>query len=421
MTAPVGMPEGPMFPLRTVVLGTFVPTIFFELGVGAVIPIIVATATNIGFSLSGAAFLVTVLAIGQILMDVPAGAIAGRVGDRAAMLAASVVAIIGLILAGLATNPPMLVIAVLLIGGASSSYFLARQSYLTEITHPLRRARVMSTLGGIHRVGYFIGPFAGAGVIYLAGLRAVYVLAIVSTLIAMIFVAAFGHEKGAEVPTMKQRLAAATTKPAVSMRQIVTQHWPVFSTLGIAVLLIGAVRAARVNVLPLWTEHLGISPETTSLVFGIANAADMLLFYPAGKLMDSRGRLWVGIPAMIIMGASLVALPFTTSVLAVSIVAIILGLGNGISSGILMTLGADVAPSEGRSQFLGVWRLFSDFGGVAGPAILAGGALLGSLAGGIWGMGGISTLSCLAQARWVPKWSVHASRSTRRAAGLLED
>ncbi len=420
MTRDIGLPTGPMFPMRTVVLGTFVPTIFFELGAGAVIPIIVATATDVGFSLGGAAFLVTVLAIGQILMDVPAGAIAARVGDRAAMLAASVVAILGFIGAGLATNPVLLICSVLLIGGASSSYFLARQSYLTEITHPLRRARVMSTLGGIHRVGYFIGPFAGAAVINLSSLHAVYALAVISTLIAMIFVAVFGSEKGVKTPGMRQRLAAVKDKPAVPMTEIFRKFWPVFSTLGIAVLLIGSVRAARINVLPLWTEHLGISPETTSIVFGIANAADMLLFYPAGKLMDTMGRLWVGIPAMIIMGGALIALPFTTTVISVSIVAIILGLGNGISSGILMTLGADVAPSEGRSQFLGVWRLFSDFGGVLGPAILTGGAFLGSLAAGIWVMGGMSVVSSAAQAKWVPRWSVHASRGTRRAAGLLD-
>ena len=420
MTRDIGLPTGPMFPMRTVVLGTFVPTIFFELGAGAVIPIIVATATDVGFSLGGAAFLVTVLAIGQILMDVPAGAIAARVGDRAAMLAASVVAILGFIGAGLATNPVLLICSVLLIGGASSSYFLARQSYLTEITHPLRRARVMSTLGGIHRVGYFIGPFAGAAVIKLSSLHAVYALAVISTLIAMIFVAVFGSEKGVKAPGMRQRLAAVKDKPAVPMTEIFRKFWPVFSTLGIAVLLIGSVRAARINVLPLWTEHLGISPETTSIVFGIANAADMLLFYPAGKLMDTMGRLWVGIPAMIIMGGALIALPFTTTVISVSIVAIILGLGNGISSGILMTLGADVAPSEGRSQFLGVWRLFSDFGGVLGPAILTGGAFLGSLAAGIWVMGGMSVVSSAAQAKWVPRWSVHASRGTRRAAGLLD-
>ena len=36
------MPSGPMFPVRSVLIGTFVPTVLFEMGVGAVMPIIPA-------------------------------------------------------------------------------------------------------------------------------------------------------------------------------------------------------------------------------------------------------------------------------------------------------------------------------------------------------------------------------------------
>ena len=79
-------------------------------------------------------------------------------------------------------------------------------------------------------------------------------------------------------------------------------HRQVLLTLGIAVLMVGAVRGSRQTVLPLWSEHLGLSPATTSIVFGISGAADMLLFYPAGLLMDRRGRLWTAVPSMLVLG-----------------------------------------------------------------------------------------------------------------------
>lgn len=410
-------PSGPMFPRRTVVWGTFVPTILFETGMGAVLPVIVATATSVGMGLDGAALLVTVVALGQILADIPAGAIAARIGDRAAMVLASFIAMIGFAGIGLAHSPVGLVLFVLLLGGASASYFLARQSYLTDITHPLRRARVMSTLGGVHRVGLFFGPFIGAGVIAVWGLRSVYLLAIFTCLAALVFVLAFGAEPGQERTAWREKFVAARER---TLRQTLHEYWPVLRTLGVAILLIGAIRGARTNVLPLWAEHLGISPEATSVIFGIANAADMLLFYPAGKIMDSFGRLWIGVPAMIIMGASFAVIPFTSTYFTLSIVAVILGFGNGISSGILMTLGADVAPCTGRAQFLGVWRLFSDAGSVLGPAVLTAGAALGSLAAGIWTMAALGAAAVGAQLRWVPRWSPHANRTTRRRAGLIE-
>ena len=56
------------------------------------------------------------------------------------------------------------------------------------------------------------------------------------------------------------------------------------------------IRAARQVVLPLWGQHLGLSPAAISVIFGISGAIDMLLFYPAGKVMDRFGRAWVADP-----------------------------------------------------------------------------------------------------------------------------
>ena len=53
------------------------------------------------------------------------------------------------------------------------------------------------------------------------------------------------------------------------------------------------------------------------------------------------------------------------------------GFGNGIGSGTMMTLGADLAPRQSVGEFLGIWNLIGDFGSSAGP--LAIGVVAGSL------------------------------------------
>lgn len=404
-----------MFPVRSVVLGAFVPSLVFEIGIGAMLPIVPLTATGLGASIAVAGFMASLLPIGQLLSDVPAGALSARVGDRGAMLLAGVVAALGFVGCALAPNLGLLGLSVLVIGAANAVFNLARHAYLTEITPPLRRARVLSTLAGVHRIGLFIGPFAGAAVIHGADLRAGYWLALGTSLVATAVIAAVRPERsdGAGAPPPRD------APPRRSMRSVLVEHRQVFATLGVAVLLVGAVRGARQTVLPLWGEHIGLDPAVTSLVFGIAGAADMLLFYPAGKVMDSFGRLWIGVPAMLTMGVAMVLLPLTTTVGAATWVAVLLGLGNGMSSGILMTLGADTAPPGERAQFLGIWRVFQDGGSALGPLVVSGGAALGSLAAGIWVMAGGSGLATAALARWVPRWSVHANRTTRRRAGLI--
>ena len=116
----------------------------------------------------------------------------------------------------------------------------------------------------------------------------------------------------------------------------------------------GSVRATRQTVLPLWAEHLGQSPSSTSVVFGIAGPVDTLTFYPSGQIMDRAGRLWIAVPSMLVLGPAQAALPLMHGLAALTVVGMLMGFGNGIGSGILIRLGADVAPPKTRSQFLGV-------------------------------------------------------------------
>jgi len=48
----------------------------------------------------------------------------------------------------------------------------------------------------------------------------------------------------------------------------------------------------------------------------------------------------------------------------------LMGFGNGLGSGSMMTLGADLAPKELIGEFLGLWRLIGDAGSSAGPIIV---------------------------------------------------
>jgi MFS family permease len=416
-TPAVPSPPGPSVPappsvpatggLRRALVGIYAPTLVFSVGTGAVVPVIALRAVELGADLALAGLVVALLGVGQIVGDVPAGALAARVGDRHAMLLASGLSVVAFVACALASELWMLAGAIVVVGAAGSVFGLARQAYLTEVTPVHARARALSTLGGVNRIGAFAGPFLGAGIVHLTDLRGVFWLAVLTTTVAGLVVAL--------VPDVGDH-ADRPARARVPLRVVARDHAHVFATLGLAVLAVGAVRAGRQVVLPLWTEHLGLSPATTSLVFGISGAVDMLLFYPAGRVMDRRGRLWVAIPSMVVLGLSILALPWTTTLAGVTAVAMVMGLGNGIGSGILMTLGADVAPAAVRAQFLGIWRLFSDAGGAAGPLLVSAGAAVGTLAGGVSAMGATGLVAAAGLARWVPRWSEHANARTRQAA-----
>ncbi|QAY68880.1 MFS transporter [Xylanimonas protaetiae] len=419
----------PLFPFRTVVLGAFVPAFLFDVGVGALLPVIAPTATDLGSSLAVAGVVAALLPIGTIAADLPAGALAAKVGDRVAMVIAGVVGAVAFALAALAASLVVLAGAVLVLGAAEAVFNLARHSYLTEITPPLKRARVMSTLGGVHRIGQFVGPFAGALVIDRVGLHGAYWLAAVAAVAATVTVVLVRDDIPTPVPARAVVASAVVASsggtssggdaPRATLGSVLRDHRALFTTLGVACLLIGAVRGARQTVIPLWGEHLGLDPAVASVIFGVAGGVDMLLFYPAGKVMDRMGRNWIAIPSMLLMGVALVLLPFTGGATSLAVVGMALGFGNGIGSGILMTLGSDASPAHGRAQFLGLWRVLQDTGSAVGPLVVSAGAALGSLAAGIWATAALAPTAAAALARWVPRWTVHANRTTRRAAGIV--
>jgi MFS family permease len=390
--------------LRSFGLGVYLPSLLYGIGQGAIAPIVALSALDLGASVGMASLVVGLAGLGQLVGDLPAGALAGRVGERKAMLAAAVLAVVALGVAILATEVWMLGLAIGCTGLAGAVWTLARQAYLTEVVPFHLRARAMSTLGGSHRIGMFIGPFLGAGAVHVAGTDGSYGLhALVVVVAAFAMIA---------LPDPPGRDGGVPPRSGLSTFGMARAHLPVLRTLGLGTVLVGAVRASRQAVIPLWAEHIGLDAATTSLIFGTAGAVDMLLFYPAGKVMDRIGRAWVAVPSMLVLGVAHLLLPLTQSAGALFAVAMVMGVGNGIGSGIIMTLGADLSPSVGRTTFLGAWRLCSDTGASAGPLMI--GAVTGMVALGpaVLLMGALGLVGAGLLGHWIP----HYVPSPRRVA-----
>jgi MFS family permease len=375
--------------------------------------VVAITALDLGASAGTAGFLVALLGIGQLVGDIPAAALAARLGDRRAMVVAGGVSMLAMAGCLLTPSLPVFGVCLLVIGMCGATFYLARQSYLTEVAPLDLRARALSMLGGSHRVGLFIGPFVGAAVISLTSLRAAYAIAIVTAGLAALLLLVIPDIEPVDGPARAGRPTAGPG--AHGFGSTLRAHRRLLLTLGVAILAIGAARAARQVVLPLWAVHIGLSPEATSLVFGIAGAVDMALFYPSGKVMDRHGRLAVAVPSMLILGAAMAALPLTGGIVGLTAVAMVMSFGNGIGSGIVMTLGADVAPPDNRLRFLSMWRLMSDTGNALGPVVVSVVASAWVLAAGITAVGGIGVLAAGALVIWAPRYSPFATRAMVRA------
>lgn len=395
-TRPVRAPPAPVT-IRSLGPTVYLPTVIYSLGQGAVAPVVVLSGTALGASASTASVLVGLIGIGQIVGAVPAGALIARIGERPAMVWSTALVVPALLGCVFATSVWLLGAAVAAIGLAGAVWGVARQAYVTEVVPYGLRARALSTLGGAGRIGAFIGPFVGAAVMTVLGTDGAYwVHAVAAAVAATVLLVLPG------LPV--DRTAGTGIAPGrVGTAAVIRENLAVLRTLGLGVLLIGALRAARQTVIPLWGAHLDLDAATLSVVFGLSGAVDMLLFYPAGKVMDRWGRRLVAVPSMFLLGLAHALLPLATTVVGLAGVAMLMGVGNGLSSGLVMTLGADTSPVRGRAQFLGAWRLCADLGTGAGPTLIAGVLAVGSLTAAVLAMAGVGAVAVAVLYRFVPR------------------
>jgi len=385
------------FSLKQIAVPAFGPSVLYGIGNGAILPVIALSARELGASVAVAGLIVSLMGIGSLVSNIPAAMITSRHGERRSMAGAAAFSVLALLLCIFATHAWMLGLGVFLVGMAASVFMLARQTYLIDAVPPYLRAQALSTLGGTNRIGVFIGPFAGAAMIHFVGLNGAYWVAAVAIsgagLIAWL------------APEMSSESHAGLTRAKPRVQDIARDHAKVFLTLGLGILLVSALRSSRQVVIPLWADHLGLAPTTASIIYGLVAAIDMSVFYPAGTIMDRRGRLWVALPSVRLMGGALMATSLTTGIVPFLIVSLILGFGNGISSGIVMTLGADASPAHGRTEFLGIWRLIADVGNSLGPVILSAITAVASLTIGVASVGTLGLAAAAVLWRWLPRRS----------------
>jgi len=406
------------FSFRSVALAAFLPTLLFSIGEGAIIPIIPIAAGNLGASLAMAGFIASMVMLGELAGDIPSGWVVSRFGERRSMIAAALVAIGGIAVCLLAPNYWVLMVGIFLVGLATAVFALARHAFMTTYVPQRYRARALSTLGGIFRCGWFVGPLIASGIIALTGsTQSVFWIFVVGCVGAVIVLVALPDPEKMFGPSPRttdaagERVTAGEEEAEERTHGLFQTIWAfraVLVRMGSGVALVSAVRSARTVLLPLWAVSIGLSEANTALIIGIAGAVDFALFYASGQIMDRFGRMWSAIPSMIGLGLGFLALSFThdlDSRVAWYIgVSLFLSMANGIGSGIVMTLGADLAPRDAPAAFLGAWRFSSDAGQAAAPLVvsLLTAVVSISFAGGVMGVLGLLGAGMLA--RYIPRY-----------------
>ena len=230
-------------------------------------------------------------------------------------------------------------------------------------------------------MGLLVGPLLGGFGVGAVGYRDVFLAiaatALVTALIIWVSIPTSGPTREAsEGPEFASESSRELTDRAAQpsgmlalVPTILRCHRGIFLSAGLFVFSLQMLREQRRLLVVLWGTSLGLEVDDLGLIVSLAAAVDMAMFPVAGFVMDHWGRKVAGGSCIGVLAVAMGLLPFTETAMSFAFVVLLAGLGNGLGSGIILTMGSDVAPRRGTSQFLGVWRMVGDVGALTGPLL----------------------------------------------------
>ncbi|MGR8947487.1 MAG: MFS transporter [Gammaproteobacteria bacterium] len=369
----------------------YMPALLLGIPAQASLVLLPLYVLHLGESVAAAAAIVGVRALGMMFMDIPAGMLAARFGDKRLMMAAIAAVTVSHCAFALSNQLWLLYAIAFFYGAGGSSFLLARMSYLTDTLSASERGRAIAMIAGSMRISALIGPALGAVLAQRVGYDAAFYAGTVLAASSWFCVKHFASEEEQQ----------QTYIPFSKVLAIGRDYSAVFLTAGTGAVLFMLLRSARTVMVPLVGSSLSLDTETIGLIVSISAAVDVAMFYPSGLIMDKFGRRATAVPSSILFTLALALLAFADDYSSLLAVAVFLGFANGLSTGIVMTLGTDLAPPTVRAGFLGIWRLLTDFGTSAGPMAVGGIVAIAPLSTAAVSISAIGAVGCVIVYRYV--------------------
>ena len=358
-------------------------------GHGLIIPTILVMPAAFGVSIGLAAQVITAHALGRTAGPMPTGVIVDRLGTRTAMIIGPVILVSGALLAVIAPNFNVMLLAMFLAGAGDSMWMSAREVAGVNLVRSEQRGRLMSGFMGISSTGMALGPAFGGLITEVINFRAVFVvytaLAVVVLVVALSTAATAkpGETRPSSIESKAGESQAGGSR--VGGRFFLWQHlvgWgrllkeilPEYRlTYGVLVFVTAVMMLYRTvlqSMLPLFAGvYLGYSPTQVGLLFTTNGIFVLIMVVPAGFITDKVGRKWATVPSTAMPGVAFLALAFANGYPALLAVSAVLGVARGLSLGSVATSTYDVIPESGRGRLQALRRTLSEVGGVPGPVM----------------------------------------------------
>lgn len=368
---------------RFLITGLYLPNVVIATITGMLNLTVPLYANVIGIPYASIGIAAAAVSLGTMCFDMPSSLIFDRVGDRRmVLLSFSCIGVssLGLILA----RSFELFVASLVLYGVGISLWGFARIYFIASNIPFRlRGRVSSVFGATLRVGSIAGPVVAGFSLAVYGYSTTYGIVLVLISISTAEFLTSGRAKSSTndgFEDLEKKTSEVVKKnvgsPFHEGAERKTLAYSRRNTASVIFfqILIMIVRNGRYFLIPLYGVNvLHLDTAAVGLTVGLSGLFDLIAAYPSGYMLDKYGRAPPTALAFALFAAGLLLMSLAGTAALFTMSVLVIGLGNGLSAGILLTLGSDISSQytgRARSLFLGLWNFTTDGGNALGPIVM---------------------------------------------------
>lgn len=340
-----------------------------QLGFGSIVPVIPLYAREYGVPQSLIGLAVAVYGLARMVLNVPGGQLADRVGRRPALALGGFVTAVGHAICALAPDYAAFLGGRFVAGAGAALVLTVGQIVLADISTREQRGRVMAIYWGVFLAAVGVGPLPGGILAEQLGLAAPFsASALFGVLTAA--VAWFGVPETRDLRIGEAGPTKAPPPFGAQLRLLMANRG--FLLVSLVSLANAVTRTGGIfTLIPiLGQDRAGLRPDEIGLGLALISVAGLILSYPSGVLVDRFGRKAVLVPSTVLSGAAFAWFLVATSLPSFLIGCILWGVATGISGPAPGAYAADVAPPGMNAAAMSAFRMLSDLGYVGGPLAL---------------------------------------------------
>lgn len=305
-------------------------------------------------------------ALGRLVSDIPVGMLADRSGRKRLMVLGTAILSVTSFLNANAANFGLFLLYRTLEGVGSAMWITSRQALLADILKPHERGRIMGYFQAFMLIGSATGPTIGGIVATIWDLRAPFYFYAVAGVVSLILtVIGVREPKRIDPPSQsKDQISIQVITRLMSNRTFIMTCLATFTAFFI-------MTGIRATIIPLYANNaLGLNEIEIGTVLSFATLMNLIMTVPMGYAIDYFGRKPIIVVSLVVQAASAFLFPSSFNYVTISLVALLLGIGQSGATQAPLAMAADATIEEPHGIAMGVYRCFGDIGFVLGPITL---------------------------------------------------